>query len=402
MLRRVITRIIETYRAAFRGLSREVWILSLIALVNRCGTMVVLFLVPYVREEFGYSPSEAGTLLAIYGLGSVTGIWLGGLLVDRLGYRTIILFSQIATGLVLFSLGLLKDPWALAVGAATLGVVSESMRPAMAVAITVHSTELTRPRAFGLLRLCVNLGMTVGPAAGGFIAEFDYAWLFRVDGTSCILASLVLLRLLPKSEASNPSPKSKQAAGRSPWLDKIFTTAMLLTLVQAFIFFQLLGTFTLYVLEERGFSKPEFGGLMAVNTIVIVLFEMVLVHAIERRNPLKVVAVAGLLIGLGFGLIPYATSVAALIGTVLLWTLGEMLAAPMMQTWVANRAPEHSRGRYLAGFSMVFSVASVIAPWAGTHLYEFAGPDWVWHACLAIGVAQIGGFWWLARKECRD
>lgn len=255
MPRRLVTRIIETYRAAFRGLPREVWILSLIALVNRCGTMVVLFLVPYVREEFGYSPSEAGMLLAVYGLGAVVGIWLGGFFADRVGYRFIILVSHIATGVALFVLGLLQEPRALAAGAAALGIVSEAMRPAMAVAVTVHSTELTRPRAFGLLRLSVNLGMTVGPAVGGFIADFDYSWLFRVDGASCLIASVLVIRVLPKSEASKPAPKEARAMQRSPWRDGIFTAAMALTLVQAFTFFQVLGTFTLYILEERGFFQ---------------------------------------------------------------------------------------------------------------------------------------------------
>ena len=82
--------------------------------------------------------------------------------------------------------------------------------------------------------------------------------------------------------------------------------------------------------------------------------------------------------------------------------MGEMLAAPMMQTWVANRAGEHNRGQYLAAFAMVFSVAHVVAPAMGLWVYEHIGPDWVWHACLFLGALQLIGFWRLAREnECR-
>lgn len=396
-LSRLLTRIIEKYRDAFRGLSREVWILALIALVNRCGTMVVIFLVPYVTEEFDYLPAEAGTLLALYGLGSMVGIWLGGRFTDQFGYRPVTLVSLFGTSAALYLLGVLQSVSGLAVGAIVLGIVSDAIRPAMSVAVAQHSTEATRPRAFGLLRLSVNLGMTVGPVVGGILAEFDYGWLFRVDAGTCFLAALVLIRMLPRSSVAQSA--SGETAGRSAWRDGVFVVALVLTLLQALIFFQLSSTFSLYIIEERGFSKSQFGALLAINTVVIVLFEMVLVHAIERRNPLRVVAVAGLLIGIGFGILPYASSVAALAGMVLLWTIGEMLSAPMMQTWVANRAPERSLGSYLAAFGMIFSVASVLAPLIGTSIYQHAGPDWVWHACLALGVVQLVGFLALARKE---
>ena len=79
--------LIESYRSVFRGLSREVWILSLVLLVNRSGTMVLPFLTLYLTTQKGYGPSEAGAVLALYGLGSIAGIALGGRLSDRVGFK---------------------------------------------------------------------------------------------------------------------------------------------------------------------------------------------------------------------------------------------------------------------------------------------------------------------------
>lgn len=390
-------RVLETYRTAFRGLSREVWILSLVSLVNRCGTMVVVFLVPYLTAERGYSPSDAGLLLSLYGLGTIGGIALGGRLSDRVGPGPVIVGSLLATGALMFLLGALREPAAIAVGVVALGVAGEAFRPAIGVAITEASGELERPRAFGLLRLSLNLGMTIGPALGGFLAEVDYAWLFRVDGATCVLAG-GLFWWLSARHARRPQEEEAPEPLPHAWRDRRFAAAMALTFVQALAFFQLMSTYPLYLLEERGYREAAFGALFAVNTILIVLFEMVLVQSIQRRDPLRVAAVAGLAIGVGFGLTPWATSTVALVGTIVIWTLGEMLFAPIMQSWVATRAAPRSRGQYLAGFAMVFSVASVVAPWLGTKVYEEVSPDAVWHACIGLGLVQTVGFLALARS----
>ncbi len=98
-------RILESYQAAFRGLSREVWLLSLILLVNRSGTMVVIFMVTYLTKELSFAPTDAGNLLALYGLGTMLGIYLGGRISDRVGYRPVILVGLFGTSVALLGLG---------------------------------------------------------------------------------------------------------------------------------------------------------------------------------------------------------------------------------------------------------------------------------------------------------
>ena len=104
------------------------------------------------------------------------------------------------------------------------------------------------------------------------------------------------------------------------------------------------------------------GLVLAVNTIVIVAVEMVLVHAIQDRNPLLVLGVSGVFVGIGFGILPFGAGVPFVVFTVLLWTVGEMLGAPVLQTWVSHRAPTANQGRYMAAFGLCFSLASIVAP----------------------------------------
>src|SRR6186997_35937 len=68
----MITQTISLYKNAYRGLSRSTWLLSLVMLINRSGTMVVPFMTLYLIS-MGYSVSKAGFVFAFFGLGAFTG-----------------------------------------------------------------------------------------------------------------------------------------------------------------------------------------------------------------------------------------------------------------------------------------------------------------------------------------
>lgn len=54
------------YRDAFSGLSRDVWLLSLVGMINRAGTMVFPFLTLYFVNHNGFTRSQAGFLLLAF------------------------------------------------------------------------------------------------------------------------------------------------------------------------------------------------------------------------------------------------------------------------------------------------------------------------------------------------
>jgi len=70
--------LINKYTATFKGLSREVWWLALITLVNRTGAMVIPFLSLYLTEDKQFTVPQVGWVMTSFGLGSFFGAWLGG------------------------------------------------------------------------------------------------------------------------------------------------------------------------------------------------------------------------------------------------------------------------------------------------------------------------------------
>ncbi len=393
-----MTRLLALYRDAFRGLSREVWLLSLFMFVNRAGTMVLVFLVLYLTERHGYSATQAGTVLMLYGIGSICGIAASGWLVDRIGFRAVQVGALALGGCGLIIFGTLDPGWPMAVGAVLLGLVGESFRPANSTAISVFSRPENRARAFGLNRLAINLGVSIGPAIGGFLAEVDYSWLFWVDGATCIVAAGLMLVFVPAKPRAE-GDEAQAPAGTSPWRDRAFVSMFALLASSGLIFFQVMSTYPLHLDQVFGFSKSVIGQVLAVNALIIVLFEMPLVKALEGREPLRLIGVAGLLLGAGFGLLPLVTSLAGVVALVVVWTVGEMLMAPMSITWVANRANDSNRGAYMAAFGICFSLCSALAPLLGTAVFEHLGPRVLWFGCGALGWVVFVGFRALAARE---
>lgn len=397
-------RILSAYRAAFVGLPRPVWLLAISALINRSGTMVLPFATLYLTKELGWTVPEAGLALSFYGAGAMIGSFSGGWLADRISVRLVLVSSLAFNGIGFFALEHLESRSAICWFLVALGTFSEAFRPANATALSAMAGPANRVRAFTLYRLAINLGMSIGPVVGGFLAEHDYRWLFRVDGGTC-LAAAVMLGVwfhdpVPHAGAAETSDVGARV-GRSPWRDGPFVALLGLAVLLAMVFFQIQSTYPLALNRVYGFSEAAIGLALAVNTVVIVLFEMVLAHALRDAPQLRLVAWGSLLFGVGLALLPLGRSFAYVCLTIVVWTLGEMLSLPFLQGVVAERADAKRRGTYLGLLSFAFSIAYMAGPPVGAWVFERFGPAALWYACGVAGLVLWLGFEALARRMAR-
>jgi MFS family permease len=385
-----------TYREAFSGLSRSSWLLSLATLINRSGTMVMPFLVLFLIEKRGFTTTQAGQTLALYGLAAMVSSYLGGRLCDRFGAMRVIKLSLFLTGLCFLGLGSVQGRPAILGMVALLSLVGEVFRSANLAAITAVSDPGERTRSIALMRLAINLGMTLGPSIGGFLAYYGYGWLFVVDGGTSILAAALLQLAFPSVRAAAPEEPVVRPPAPSPWRDLPTVAILGLMFLLNIVTFQVAGTYPLSLKELFGFSEARIGLTLAVNTLIIILFEMVLVHSLARRDPIKVSGAGALLFCVGLGLLPFGRGFAWVIFTVAIWTLGEMLIFPIVTSAIADRAPEESRGTYMGLLNLSFASAFVVAPLVGTWIYQHLGARTLWLACGGMGFLVGAGFWAVA------
>src|SRR5256714_11355925 len=174
------------------GLPREVWLLFATNLINRAGMMVLPFLVLYLTRERGFTPGQAGLGLALYGAAAIVAGPLSGWLSDRIGALPIMRASLLMSGAAVLAFPLAGSRAAIYAMTILWAGCAELFRPASLAAITHVVSSDQRKSAYALNRLAINIGMSIGPALGGFLAAVSFRAMFVVDAATTIIAGLVL------------------------------------------------------------------------------------------------------------------------------------------------------------------------------------------------------------------
>ncbi len=379
------------YLESFRGLSREIWWLALITLINRSGTMVIPFLSLYLTKDLMFSLESVGLIMTFFGLGSLVGSWIGGKLTDIFGYYKVMLVSLVLTGFFFISLQFLTSFWGVCAGIFILMMVADAFRPATFVAMSAYSKESNKTRSVTLIRLAINLGFSAGPAIGGLIiATLGYSGLFWVDGITCILAAVLLLLLLNPKKAKesdqliNPEPKSVYTDG--PYW--VFFASMVLC---GFIFVQYFSTMPIYYNDVHALSEHEIGLLLAMNGFVIFVFEMPLIRYMELKSRSKIynMVIGFLLVTASFFILNLTSWVGILVIGMLLMTVGEMIVFPFSNAWALERAKRGKQGAYMALYSIAFSLSHIFAHNSGMLSISSFGYEISLYGATAIGLLGI-------------
>ncbi|SHM18967.1 MDR family MFS transporter [Flavobacterium xinjiangense] len=392
----------QRYINNFRGFTREVWILTLITFINRAGTMVLPFLSKYLKEDLQFSYAQVGWIMVAFGFGSMLGSWLGGKLSDKIGFYKIMVFSLFTSGILLFLVQYIRTFWGLCIGMFIIMTVADMFRPAMFVSLGTYAKPENRTRALTLVRLAVNLGFTAGPALGGLIImNLGYSGLFWVDGSSCIVSILIFALLVKerKKPADLNSVNNETEIPASVFKDKIFWIFLFVCFATAMLFFQLFTTLPLYHNEKFGLTEFQSGLLLSLNGLLIFFLEMPIVSFSQRKgiDKLKIILWGSLLMSISFYLLLINTWAGILVISIIIITFGEMFIFPFSNSFALSRAPKGHEGRYMALFTMSFSLAHIASSKTGLELIGHFGYQTNWFFMGTLGLLSVLGCIWLQK-----
>lgn len=347
--------------------------------------MAVPFMSLYVTQSLKRSPSDAGLIITLFGAGSVLGSALGGTLTDKIGFRPVQIISLLFSGSFFLLFSTIAHFSTLCILSVVISFFSDAFRPANFTAVAAYARPGTETRSYSLNRLATNVGWALGTSLGGIIASFNYQLLFIVDGGISILAAIGIWSLLPQARAAAKQVKAGlEAAGealKKPWQDKVFVYFILITTVFATCFFLMFRIGPLYFKEVWGMDELVIGLLMGLNGVLVALFEMVAVSYLEKRRTPGFYIVTGVVV-LGIAyllmLLPASVAVPALTISIILFTTGEMLTVPFINTFVVSRSNHANRGQYAAGYTLSWSFARVAGPAGGFYLAEHFGYRLLW------------------------
>lgn len=378
----MLSATIRTYRNAYTGLSKETWLLSLIMLINRMGTMVVPFMTLYLTSpKMGYSVGQAGIVFGIFGAGAFSGAWLGGRMTDKIGFYPVQLITLIGGGILFIVLGQMKSYSLICLFTFAVSFVNEAFRPANSTAIAFYSKEANRTRSYALNRLAINIGWAIGVAMGGFISDYKFELLFWVDGCTNISAALVMWFFLkPVNYKPVQQKKTKETRSMSAYKDNTYLLFVLATMLFATCFFQLFTNLPVYFEKELHLSKTYIGLIMSANGIIIALVEMVLVYKMENKGKNSLLITIGIgLVGLSFLMLNIPGMGAALAFVmIIVVTFGEIFSMPFMNTYWISRTQPSNRGEYAALYTMAWSAAQCLGPLLGAQVADRAGFNTLW------------------------
>ena len=381
----------NNYLNTFKGLSKEVWWLSLITLINRAGTMVIPFLSLYLKESLNFSFNDVGWVMSAFGLGSVIGSWLGGKLTDKLGYYKVMAYSLFGTGLLFIALQYLTTFASFCFGIFLVMLVADMFRPAMFVALSAYSKPENKTRSVTLIRLAINLGFSAGPAIGGFIiTALSYGGLFWVDGITCLIATIVLIYVLnPKTTKTLDTVTTESP--RSAYTDKVFIIFVFAMVLFGVVFLQYFSTMPLYYKDVHALTELEIGMLLGMNGFIIFVFEMPLIKWLENTTFTKsgLMLFGAVLTGLSFLILNLSSWAGVLIIGMLLMTFGEMIAFPFSNAFAMDRAKKGNQGEYMALYSISFSIAHIFGHNMGMRLVDGLGFDNTWYIVTLLAVLCV-------------
>lgn len=383
-----MVRILSLYRAAFGGLPTLTWLLCTAAFLNRCGSMVVPFLGPYLKQQFAFTPTQAGFVIGLYGVGAFCGSWLGGRLTDRIGPVRLQIAALAGAASWMLLMTQCTSAATLVPAVFVLGVLNDAFRPGSNTAAAISCPPELRRKALSLNRFALNLGWAFGPTIGGYLVAVDFRWMFVADGLTCGIAALWLwkgLRGWNPMPPVRPATTDAAAATDSPRRDPHFLWLMAANLCVLLAFMQYFTTGS-RVFVDLGHSEAEVGWLLAINPILITLFEMPVVHGLRRHRALPVVALGASIVGLGYACMLLPFGVAAIVLAMVVVAAGELLQMPMLGAYVNDHAPDHARGAYNGAYGMTFTLGLVLAPVLGGAIYDAAGAIVLWCTCAGLGL----------------
>jgi MFS family permease len=394
------------YRKATQRLRRDVvgrfprgvWALTVIHLFTSAGFSICLpFLPLYLHQERDLSMTLVGTLFLLSGTISAGTQMVGGVLADRIGRRRLLLTASVAR-MFLYSglatlIGLAAPVWAILIPYVAGQAVGMAMRPAMTAMVADLSPEDRLTESYALLRVGQNVGWAAGPAVGGYLIGFlPYAWLFGVAAFSTVVTFALILVFLSESFAGT----AETVRFRSIFTvagDRTFVMYTGLSLLVFLSMGQLGATLSVFSVDRIGLSTAQYGLLLMVNGIIVVLFQYPVARWAGRLPRAWGLVLGSLFYAVGWlsmgGVMGFSGAVAA----IAVVTIGEIVFTPLTLAMVGRLSPWDRRGRYMGFFGLSQSLSMSLGPLVGGSLLDaFPLNPWaIWGTISAIPFAAAIG-----------
>jgi len=395
-LQQIINFIEKTYIDAFKGVPKEVWLISIVQFINKAGMMVLPFLALYLTKDLDWTLSMAAVAGTAFGLGGLVSSMLGGYLLDRFPVFKIMSFALLCGGVCFVFLTWITSFEVFVVWLFVTTTIADILRPAAMGAVSEFSDDSNLARGISVLRMAINLGIAFGPFFGGLLIEhLGFEYIFMADGITCILGGFLLIYFfkdhftLVINRDMDGKKIVNERKSKPPSQDFRFLLFLFFNMLMLIMFFQILNTVTLFFEQVYFLTESEIGLFFMMNGLLICFTEMPIIYFFEKRNmAYKPMVWGAILVGLSFLFLIFDLGFIWL--SIFLFnfviSIGEIINFPFISTLSILRAKSDNKGSYIGYMTTMFSLAFVLSPLAFMPYINELGYQSIWIICCVVSL----------------
>jgi MFS family permease len=362
----------------FSKYPKSLWILSIGMIINITGAS---FLWPlnaiYITQELGKTVSIAGMVLFFHAGMGVVGNLLGGFLYDRIGGKLTILSGITIGTAALFTLAFYNDWTVYLILMMILGFSNGITFPAMYAMAGGVWPEGGR-KAFNVMYVSQNLGVAIGSALGGLVAQFSFTYVFIVNGFTFIIFFAIIWFGISKKIELQPRVDvlAVEATTNAPkvFFQKGFISLLILSIgfTACWIgYVQWQSTISVYM-KGLGYTLSSYSLLWTINGAIIILAQplstWITTHYLKTIRAQLIVGI--LIFMLAMLLMSGQQAYIAFVMAMVIMTIGEIFIWPAVPTAAQALAPSGRTGLYQGIIGSSATAGRMVGPLIGGLLFD--------------------------------
>ena len=394
-----MSNFLQRTRNTYNEYPRAFWIYNIIVFIDRLGGfMLYPFFALYLTQKYEIGMSTVGLLFGVFSISGMVGSALGGAIADRMGRKTVIIFSLILSSLSALGMGFAPTLGIFIAVVVLVGTLSSIGHPAHEAVVADLLPQEKRAEGYGIIRVVFNVAVIIAPPIAGLLIANSYLTLFIVDAVISLISAAIVLFFLPETKPqtqahTKPETMKQTFAGYGRvFKDTPFVAFIGVTVMMTLVYMNMNSTLGVYLRDQHGLPEIRYGWLLSINAIIVVLFQFWVTRRLQNFKPMLMMAAGSLLYAIGFAMYGFVPTFALFVVAMIVITIGEMVVSPFQQSLVANFAPEDMRGRYMAVSGLSWSISFTVGPYFAGLILDSANPSLLWVFCGLIGLLATTGF----------
>ena len=357
--------------ALIRSQPSTIQVLILGTIINNFGNLIAPFMVVLLIEKLHFESAFVGRIVSVFGLLAVVSITLGGYLTDRIGRRKTLLLSLFGGGSAALLLGFSESRNSFLFILGAFALLTELFRPASLALFADLVPEESRLQVLAVVRVAVNIGMTLSMVIGGILVDLNWKWLFWIDGATTVLYGVIVFALIVEPvHRAKPPQIDAPSRSSSPWKNVSFFSFLVGSLFYGIVYASHLTVLPLIVTQHAKLSSSFLGLLLGYSCALCIVAEIWVTKKTSHHSTLRIIALGSVLVAFGLSMSGYFLNEMWLFFMVTIWTFGEMLTLSRLMQFAADYAPGKYRGKYLGAWQSTMKFATVLSPIVFLSLYQ--------------------------------